>query len=114
MPRQHVIYEQRMKPWACIEVRCAARENCIIHIERSQQSTDAYFSEPSGMAALIFEAEADEHPPPPVPARVALLGSMFSTEATALSICEGILEKDLMARFAMESNMRGTETTCDF
>ena len=66
------------------------------------------------MAALIFEAEADEHPPPPVPARVALLGSMFSTEATALSIDEGILEKDLMACFAVESNMRGVETTCDF
>lgn len=43
------------------------------------------------MAAFIFEAEADEHPPPPVPARVALLGSILSTEATALSICEGIL-----------------------
>jgi hypothetical protein len=67
---------------------------------------NTYFSEPSGMAAFIFEAEADEHPPPPVPTRVALLGSILSTEATALSICEGILEKDLIACFVTEANMR--------
>ena len=70
----------------------------IAYLMSNNRST-AYFSEPSGMAAFIFEAEADEHPPPPVPARVALLGSILSTEATALSICEGILGKDLMARF---------------
>jgi hypothetical protein len=60
---------------------------------------NTYFSEPSGIVAFIFEAEADEHPPPPVPARVALLGSILSTEATALSICEGILEEELIPRF---------------
>lgn len=75
---------------------------------------DAYFSVPSGMAAFIFEAEADEQPPPPVPARVALLGSILSTEATALSICEGIVERDLMARLAVESSMRGGGATCYF
>lgn len=80
----------------------------------SNDHGDAYFSEPSGIAAFIFEAEADEHPPPPVPARVALLGSILSTEATALSICEGILEKDLMVRFAVESSMRGVGATGDF
>lgn len=63
------------------------------------------------MAAFIFEAEADEHPPPPVPAIVALLGSILSTEATALSICEGMLEKDLMVRLAVEDSMRGEGAT---
>lgn len=72
---------------------------------------DAYFSEPSGMAAFIFEAEADEHPPPPVPAIVALLGSILSTEATALSICEGMLEKDLKVLLAVENSMRGVGAT---
>jgi hypothetical protein len=68
---------------------------------------DTYFSEPSGIAAFIFEAEADEHPPPPVPAIVASLGSILSTDATALSICEGILERDLKVRFAAEDSIRG-------
>lgn len=68
-----------------------------------------YFSVPSGMVALIFEAEADEHPPPPVPARVALLGSILRTEATALSICEGILGKGRAARFRVERIMNRME-----
>lgn len=80
----------------------------------SNERVNTYFSEPSGMAAFIFEAEADEHPPPPVPTRVALLGSILSTEATALSICEGILEKDLMARFVAEDSMRSAGATCGF
>lgn len=58
------------------------------------------------MAAFIFEAEADEHPPPPVPAIVASLGSILSTEATALSICEGILANNLMVRFVTEASIR--------
>jgi hypothetical protein len=56
---------------------------------------------------LIFEAEADEHPPPPVPARVALLGSILRTDATALSICEDMVEKGRIARFNAERFMRG-------
>ena len=64
------------------------------------------------MAAFIFEAEADEHPPPPVPARVALLGSISSAKATALSIREGMLEKDLIARPAADNSMRGVGVTC--
>lgn len=55
---------------------------------------DTHFSEPSGMFALIFDATADESPLPAEPARVALLGSMLRTEATALSIWEDMLEKD--------------------
>lgn len=46
------------------------------------------------MFALIFDATADESPLPAEPARVALLGSMLRTEATALSIWENMLEKD--------------------
>jgi len=67
---------------------------------------DTYFSEPSGMVAFIFDAEADEHPPPPVLASVALLGLILRTEATALSICEGILENDRNVRFTAEYSMR--------
>lgn len=66
---------------------------------------DAYFFEPSGMVASILEAEADEHPPPPVPASVALLGSILRTEATALSICEDMLEKDRMVCFTEDKVM---------
>jgi hypothetical protein len=69
----------------------------------------AYFSEPSGIVALIFEAEADEHPPPPVPARVALLGSILRTDATALSICEDMVEKGRIARFNADRVMRGVD-----
>ena len=50
------------------------------------------FSDPSGMVALILEAVADESPLPAEPARIALLGSMLTTEATALSIWEDMLE----------------------
>jgi hypothetical protein len=57
------------------------------------------------MVALIFEAEADEHPPPPVPASVALPGSILSTDATALSMREGILERDRIARFTADDSM---------
>jgi len=64
------------------------------------------------MKAFIFEAEADEHPPPPVPARVALLGSILRTEATALSIREGILVKNRAVRCTAEVNMRGAGATC--
>jgi hypothetical protein len=71
----------------------------------SKSHDDTYFSEPSGIVALIFEAEADEHPPPPVPARVALLGSILRTDATALSIREDMVEKDRFARFKGESVM---------
>jgi hypothetical protein len=72
----------------------------------SKSHGNTYFSEPSGIVALIFEAEADEHPPPPVPARVALLGSTLRTDATALSICEDMVEKGRIARFRAERNMR--------
>ena len=95
---------------AYVQVIVAAR-----HIARLVLNDDgnAYPSEPSGIVAFIFEAEADEHPPPPVPARVALLGSILSTEATALSIREGILEKDRIARFTVEDSIRGIRTTSD-
>jgi hypothetical protein len=73
----------------------------------SKSHGNTYFSDPSGIIALIFEAEADEHPPPPVPARVALLGSILRTDATALSICEDMVEKGRIARFKAERNMRG-------
>jgi hypothetical protein len=66
------------------------------------------------MVALIFEAEADEHPPPPVPASVALPGSILSTEATALSIREGILEKERITRFTADDSMRVAGATCGF
>lgn len=46
------------------------------------------------MVALILEAVADESPLPAEPARIALLGSMLRTEATALSIWEDMLEND--------------------
>jgi hypothetical protein len=90
-----------LRIWAHVEVKVTGRD-----LNFSNDRGNTYFSEPSGMAAFIFEAEADEHPPPPVPTRVALLGSILSTEATALSICEGILEKDLIACFVTEANMR--------
>jgi hypothetical protein len=78
------------------------------NIERpaSKSNGNTYFSEPSGIVALILEAEADEHPPPPVPANVALLGSTLRTDATALSICEDMVEKGRVARFRAERVMR--------
>ena len=88
---------------------CICPSHCFYQIPRIspiKRWGDTYFSEPSGIAAFILEAEADEHPPPPVPAIVASLGSILSTEATALSICEGILAKDLMVRFVTEASMR--------
>jgi hypothetical protein len=73
----------------------------------SKAYDNTYFSEPSDIVALIFDAEADEHPPPPVPARVALLGSTLRTDATALSICLDMVEKGRIARFKAERVMRG-------
>jgi hypothetical protein len=58
------------------------------------------------MVAFIFDAEAEEHPPPPVLASVALLGSILRTDATALSIREGILENDRNVRVTAEDSMR--------